>query len=307
MAVDTWTAKANMPETRAQHAAGRDDSGYTYVLRGRSSLFASGYTVYSSVQMLDHVADTWTAKANAPLADFEGGYITRNEDIHCLGGNTGRSDHRIFNGPGNAWSQYANLPNSLRFGNFTGYFPSDDSVVYLRDNLTYAWDPGTDTWTQKGNKPRLVQTGPRTSPTLDGYMYCYMGNSSGAQPWVDRFRLGSNTWEQMADAPIALYEHTSVQGGSADTPFGYVFGHPVSAHTHYQHDARSETWTQKADLPLQYTRYIGAVAMTNGPYFHATGGGGAGSNAFGNKANAVYEATPPPGSASRARRWVAFI
>jgi len=146
-ATDSWEKKADMPDSRAAHAAGVV-RGRIYILGGISGTAAAMNTP-ETVQEYDPVNDIWAEKA--PLQVLKRAYhdaVAVNGKIYVVGGGEGED-----NGAGGV--------------KILGYTPD-----------TEEYDPATDTWSNGDNMPTT-----RTDMAIgvvDGKIYAVGGWKNGA-------------------------------------------------------------------------------------------------------------------------------
>jgi N-acetylneuraminic acid mutarotase len=217
---DSWdTSKAPMPTARGAMGCAEVD-GKLYVIGGASSGQLNP-TIYSAVEMYDPITDTWTARM--PMTTQTEGHTVSavNGKIYSIGG--------------------LHQDNTL-WGSVT----------------VEEYDPVTDTWTSKTNIPSRGWD--QHSGVLDGKIYVTGGVSgfgpgSGAEPvaTLDVYDPISDSWDtSMAPMLTARYSHaTGVVNGRIYAFGGFRHGglYPPFK-TVEQYDSITNSWTQKADLPL---------------------------------------------------------
>jgi len=219
-ATDSWdTSKAPMPTARGEMGCAEVD-GKIYVIGGASS-GRLNTTIYSAVEMYDPVTNTWTARSPMPIRTISPTVSAVNGKIYAIGG--------------------------------IHYF--DD---LYGDVTVEEYDPVTDTWTSKTSKPSRGWG--QHSGVLDGKIYVTGGVSafspaSGAEPTaaLDVYDPISDSWDtSMAPMLTGRYHHaTGVVDGIIYAFGGFRHGGLYPPYnTVEQYDSKTNSWTQKADLPL---------------------------------------------------------
>ena len=158
-ATDTWTPKADMPTARWGFGASVVD-GRIYVIGGSPST-SSSYTHLATVEAYDPVTDTWTSKADMPIALRAFSTSAVNGKIYAFGGKNNTEKGRVnvfeYDPATDTWTPKADMP--------TGRENLATSVVNGRIyaiggrapsgilSLVEEYDPATDTWTSKADMP----------------------------------------------------------------------------------------------------------------------------------------------------------
>jgi N-acetylneuraminic acid mutarotase len=167
---------------------------------------------YSTVEEYDPATDTWTTKSPMPTSrGFHSANVVDGK-IYVIGGSEASA-------PGT---------NHVR--------------------TVEVYDPGTDSWTQKDDMPRLVSAG--FSSVVGGKIYVFGGY--GGSPRVDEYDPATDTWTQKDDMPTARHAHaTSVFDDKIYVIGGYeprTAGYPGMT-TVDVFDPATNTWTTAPDMP----------------------------------------------------------
>ncbi len=133
-----------------------------------------------------------------------------------------------------------------------------------------AYDPQTDTWTEKADipTPRFL---PATS-VVNGKIYVIGGGNTAVRselglPTVEEYDPATDTWTRKADMPTPRHGlSTAVLNGKIYAISGFD---GTNMATVEQYDPASDTWTKKADLPTLRSHL--ATEVVNGKMY-AIGG-----------------------------------
>jgi len=106
-----------------------------------------------------------------------------------------------------------------------------------------AYDPTTDMWTKKADKPTPRQD--LSTSVVNGIIYAIGGNQSFI---VEAYNPATDTWSKKADMPTRRSGlSTSVVNGIIYAIGGWISGTFFSTVEAY--DPATNTWTRKADMP----------------------------------------------------------
>jgi len=150
---------------------------------------------------------------NSPTARHECGFVQAGDKFYLLGGR-GNKPVQAYDIQDSVWSTLANNPLELHhfqpveyngliyvIGAFTGSYPNETPVPNI-----YIYDPVANQWTVGPSIPTLRRRGSAGVVLHNNKFYIVcgieVGHSSGWVKWVDRFDPQTNTWTQLADAPI---------------------------------------------------------------------------------------------------------
>lgn len=209
-ASNTWSTKALIPTPRGGLAAGVIN-GILYAVGG---VDANGL-VLSTVEAYDPTTDTWATKASMPKARWGLAAGVVNGILYAVGG-----------------SASANYPTR-----------STKSTVF-------AYDPVTDTWSEKASMPK-ARFGLAVA-VVKGKLYAVGGNNyRGNMNTVQAYDPATNTWATRASIPMPRTElAASVVNGRI-----FVVGGcnekdcRIAWSTLEAFDPETNTWTSEPSMP----------------------------------------------------------
>lgn len=211
-----WTQKANLPASYRRAAFGFELSGKGYLGGGIDDAVTSAGTIFNEFWMYDPSLNTWTAKANAPIATFRSSGVSCNGKGYMIGGSDAfsmYSDIYEYNPITNGWlskSLFPGVPtssggreggaatcinNKVYFG-----FGKDDSFF---QNDWWEFNPGTNTWTRKADFPGSGRTGP----------FAFTINNMGVAGMGSDGSYTSDTWWYNTTADSWNYTCSFTDGG----------------------------------------------------------------------------------------------
>jgi len=186
---DTWTQKADMPTARNGFGAGVVD-GRIYTIGGHTIEPAGATAGLSTVEVYDHLTDTWTRKAGMPTARTGLSVSVVDEKIYAIGG--------VFTSP------WAGLPT------------------------VEVYDPATDTWTRKADM--ITGRSSVSTIVVDKKIYAIGGagkNPWPGLPAVEIYDPATDNWAQKANMPTGrLALATSAVDGKIYAIGGCAFLRP---------------------------------------------------------------------------------
>lgn len=208
-ATNTWAVKAHMPTARYCLAAGAVN-GILYVIGGYGSNDAS-----TKVEAYDPAADAWTTKANMPTgrAFLAAGVV--NGILYAVGGSGpfGTVDTvEAYDPTTDTWTTKRSMPkprealavgvvNGILYAVGGAYCPYALSCSYK--SSLYAYDPATDTWTEKAAMPKGARFG-LAAGDLGGRLYAVGGNTGNGAFNLNRLESydpATNKWAENAPMP----------------------------------------------------------------------------------------------------------
>lgn len=182
---DTWETKTSMPTPRAFLGSGVVD-GKIYILGGA----IQNTNLQQVIEMYDPKTDTWTTAGSLNEIRFGMGSCVYENKIYIFGGRTGSGA-----GPADknveAWDPVTGEWTSDLSAMPTARWEPEcvliDSLIYVLAGMRWsnsghtavmeAYNPQTDTWTEKASLPGKRIAG--NVATLNGKMYFFGGNSGG--------------------------------------------------------------------------------------------------------------------------------
>ena len=252
-----WNQKAQFPKNGRHRAASFSIANKGYV--GIGHMNGTGTNInFSDWWEYDPATNSWTQKADYPVANYAVSIFVANNIGYIGGGALLNGEFYGFNPLTNTWVQTANCPG----------FPQDETAFsingkgYVTDNGNfYEYNPTTDQWTTKANCP--VTDWSITSFVVDGKGYV-KGNTT-----LYEYKPSVDQWTLRASFPgIAT-------GGSAAFSVnqkGYIiggFGGSLSNVTAelWEYNPANNSWTLKDDFPGTARRFCTAFSIGNKAYF----------------------------------------
>ncbi len=212
-ASNAWTAKASMSIARSQLAA-VGLSGKVYAIGG-----VGNWSIYAETEEYDPETNAWTLKASMPTGrDAHSGEAV-NGKIYVAGGYNGSSPDAMnyeYDAAADTWTTKAGMPY-VRYGHTAA---AVDGKVYIlggtgdsaggwADNLStmYAYDPGTDAWTEKTSLPAGRYGS--AAAAAGGKLYA-IGGHDGGDPAAylatnEEYDPSADAWTAKASMPTARH------------------------------------------------------------------------------------------------------
>ncbi|MCW3817747.1 carboxypeptidase regulatory-like domain-containing protein [Micromonospora sp. DR5-3] len=205
-------------------------------------------------------APPWTITANYPIAIMDNAMAAFDGKVYSVGGTDAAANvvnSYVYDPATNVWTRIANLPAALekpaaafvdgRLYVFGGWDPVGNTSPKV-----YVYDPNTNAWeTRASTNP--APTAAAGIGVVDGQIYLVGGCANGpcdlAHGAVVRYNPGADTFTTVAAYPEAVVWQSC--GGIDDTLYcaGGSVGQTDLKST-YAYDPGSNTWTRKADLPV---------------------------------------------------------
>ncbi|MEJ2700941.1 MAG: kelch repeat-containing protein [Sedimentisphaerales bacterium] len=260
---DSWTQKSDMPTPRFNHSAAVVN-GKIYIIGGVASepSFLNGKEL-SAVEEYDPATDTWTRKADMPVAR---GYLTKSNPvldgkIYVIGGGkSGSSRVDVYDPAMDTWTRGADMPTPrallatvawngkiYAFGGLSTLEVPVNSLQAL--NIAEVYDPKTNTWTQAAPMPQGVWE--HSADVIDGNIYVVGGaHNVNAMRILQVYDPQTDSWTEATPAPLSargfgatvICDNIYVMGGwlnSGQRPY-------LDA---WVYDQTTDTWTQADPLP----------------------------------------------------------
>ena len=208
-----------------------------YVFGGADSL---NWTATTSAGAYDPAADAWSGILSLPVARAGLSAAELNGKIYCLGGWSGKYDSAI------------------------------DTVDVI------AYDPATDTYTDKNSLPQARSFA--AAVNLNDAVYLIGGYNNGSYTkTLYRYNTGGDSWTGLASMSVNRAGHGAVALNNRIYVFGGLSsaGHPLSSGEAYNPDTNS--WSAIADMPIAL---FGLAAVTDGRYIYAAGGSSSTASMF---------------------------
>jgi len=236
--LDTWTARAKMPEPRKFEAA-FPLNGKIYCVTSGDDTGKDGGRIYE----YSPATDLWAKKRAVKIARHSSGFGAVNGRIYTIGG---------------LLEQQPAAGTSPLAGTLEEY------------------NPVTDTWRQRASlpRPRLFAVG----AGANGKLYAIGGVAQGDSRmfhsrFVDEYDPKTDRWTARADMPIesrayrvAVANEKIYLIGGADRNFSRLLS------AVYEYDPASDSWTARASMPTPRADY--AVTALDGKIYAFGGLGG---------------------------------
>jgi len=271
---DTWTAKSPIPTARALLSTSAVD-GKIYAIGGRQTY---GGSASSAVEQYDPVTDTWTTKAPIPTARQWLSTSAVNGKIYAFGGtprtyDTAFSTVEEYDPATDTWTEKAPMPTA-RLTHSTsvvdgkiyaigGFIRATTGGAESRSSAVEAYDPATDTWTEKAPMP--TARGFLATSVVNGKIYAIGGATAAGGTYlstVEEYDPVTDTWTTKAPMPT----RRGIASASAVNGIIYVIGGGSSGtvfSTVEAYDPATDTWTTKAPLPTRRSTVL-AASTVNG-------------------------------------------
>lgn len=252
---DTWTRKADMPESRFIFSTSLVN-GKIYVIGGSmNGLEAPGSTVVE----YDPDAETWTKKADMPTPRAFHSASVVDGKIYVMGGADEQiidtSTVEMYEPTTDRWERKADM--SVPRTAFSSCVVDGKIYAIGSGGLgkfppVEVYDPLVDTWT-----PLIAIPNARyavSAEAVNGKIYVISGAVGDVSvSTVEEYDPATNEWTRKADIPTPReYCSTSVVDGiiyamgGAFFPGGVIHTMPQSVEAY---DPATDTWTIKADMP----------------------------------------------------------
>ncbi|HYE22809.1 MAG TPA: malectin domain-containing carbohydrate-binding protein, partial [Verrucomicrobiae bacterium] len=280
-----WTAKQPLLEQLGEVAAA-STGGYVYVFSGHES---SGQN--NDLYRYDPQANTWLELAEQniiPAADHVAAQAI-NGKIYIFGGCVAGGESNslaVYDPVLNTWEQKAGLiRNGQPYGICSASSAEINGMFYIAGgihsnatiNLTFVYDPTTDTWTELAPMPAARNHAAGASMNGKFYIFggrCCGGNVSGAgNPQTFVYDPQTNVWTQGANLPTprggmgsgaVVGAEIFVIGGEGGGPFNGTFN------TVEAYNPIANTWRTLSPMP---TARHGIFPVTLNNRIHVVAGG----------------------------------
>jgi len=254
-----WAQKADMPTPRWKQTSAVVN-GKIYVIGGETS--EPDVRALSTVEQYDPVTNTWTRRADMPIArsNLPGSSAVVDGKIYVIGGDDavswGSPTVQEYDPSTDSWTQKGDMPTSRwslatcdvngKIYAIGGYH--SDSWVGLRTLEVY--DPATDTWTRKADMPLGVAL--LNTRVVRGKIYAVGGRPGiRSEPWVQEYNPATDTWTRKVDMPVGTSCMGSVVFGDKIIVIGgWLWSVNYPYRTIQMYDPEADTWTIEGDAPF---------------------------------------------------------
>jgi N-acetylneuraminic acid mutarotase len=266
-----WIQKASVGGVGRHRATGCATSHRGYI--GLGHINGTGQDItFKDWWEYDPAADTWTQKADFPIATH-GAVAFIADNCPVVGGGSALSTQFYkFNTADNTWAQIANciLPNP---GDSQGFTVNNRGFVYQANQLA-KYNPNTDSWSLCATPPATFGSW-TCSFVIEGSGYIKYGNQ------LLEYKPLHDQWIQRASFPG---NSTGGSSGFAIQQRGYVSSGYVGAlaivtEQVWSFHPATNTWRREIDFPGTSRRFPVAWAIHDRGYF-GTGTNGVNLNDF---------------------------
>ncbi len=201
-----WTQKANLPASYRRGSFGFEISGKGYVGGGIDDAISSVGNIFSEFWMYDPSLNSWSSKANVPLATFRSAGISCNGKGYVIGGADNLSLYNAvyeYNPLTDSWTAKTSFPGNPNSsgGREAGTGTSVNNKIYFGlgkddsffQNDWWEFNPLTNAWTRKADFPISGRTG-AWSFAMYNNPVVGMGSDGSFADDTWWFNVNTNTW-----------------------------------------------------------------------------------------------------------------
>jgi N-acetylneuraminic acid mutarotase len=205
-------------------------------------------------------APPWIDTANYPISVMDNAAAAFDGKVYSVGGASSTAivaNSYVYDPPTNTWTRIADLPAALEkpaaaFADGKLYVFGGWNSAGTPSNKVYVYDPGTNAWQTRA----AVNPAPRAAAgvaVVDGQIYLVGGCTNGTCTQSNvavRYSPATDAFTTVAPYPVAL----AWQGCGGINGTVYCAGGNSSAplKSTYSYNPSSNTWTQLADLPVDF-------------------------------------------------------
>lgn len=235
-------------------------SGKLYTFRGNNTTTFYEYEI---------AADTWTAKAVAPAAVYQGGDLVEGPPGY-LYGFPGRNLNTFwrYDIVNDTWSDAAaaDAPYSLYYGS-SMFYDGSQYIYVLRGNSDDAfmrYDTQSDTWETLTNTDFGAPNAQNNNNVYIGADLAYDGNGTfyaiqgNTLTGFSSYSVSTNSWTSLPNVPVLPYDGSQIVYDSASNAIYYISGwtNPFF----YKYDIGTQAWSKLPDSPAPFA---GGASMRN--------------------------------------------
>ncbi len=279
---DIWTTQTPMPTARFWYSCEVVD-GKIYAIGGANN---GGVSTFATVEEYDPVTDTWTTKQDMPTPRYNIASAVVDGKIYIMGGDDfwtpgwveGLRTLEVYDPTNDTWDiTKADMPTGRNGASacvvdgiiyvMGGVYMLPGDVVGRVLNVVEAYDPATDTWTNKAPMPTARFA--LSVPVVDGKIYAMGGNTGGGAGirTVEVYDPATDIWTTKASIPVGnCYFGTGIVDGIIYTTGGWIY----SAHSRvFAYDPVTDKWSEKTAMS---TPRVGLGAGVVNGKIYAIGG-----------------------------------
>ena len=283
--VNTWVQTEIEMPYNAAHMNTVSAEKKVYVMGGAPERTLG---VTDEVNAYDFVTGEWERKANMPVATNGMSLTHGNGKIHLIGGaySNNQNRHMIYDIESDTWEDKG-TPFSVGANYQYSASIYHEGLVYVAGgspynwgghfdgsplNVLYAYDPETDTWTQKANMLEASWGSQKLVP-YNGCLY-HFGMTS------QKYDIATDTWSAITPMPELIY-YSAITTVGTDV---YIMGSDTGSYNYaYKYSLPDDTWEKLPDLPQAF-RYCQAETIDDTIYIFTY-----------NVNDRVYSYSPAPG------------
>lgn len=317
-ALAPWSIVASYPAIIQSPAVSTDG---TFAYSGGGS---NNFVPIDGFYRYDPVADMWTTLASLPqpLFDARATYAANVNKIYLFGGLDASSNPLdttyIYDIATDSWSAGAPMPEA-RFFPTVAYYDANGKIYviggldasFLEASQTWEYDPVADTWDTSRTSIPVAMGGSATSIVDQNIYLAGSFGATGGTTLHYRYDILADSWMQMADLPVPVYEAAGAAVGAQTYVVGggnpavgalatrqarmaaFVKAPAVSYNTTYIYDIPSNTWASGPNTNVPHS-FTGGTAIGNLLIVVAGFDGGNGNTDTVETALAEGGATPTP-------------
>ncbi len=252
---NVWVPRASMPTPR-RYASSGVINGLVYVAGGKD---ASAVT-RNILEVYDPVANSWAAKASMTAVRVGAMQGVINGVLYVAGGNNASgaslATMESYNPTTNRWTSRASMPVIRSFGASAVI----NGILYIAGGgngstgtgsvlaSVYAYDPTTNSWTQKASMP--APRGDLTGVALNAQFYVLGGTLNGTvvDGAVSGYDPATNAWTAKSTMPTPRnHVNAEVLNGEIVIPSGLLAGSGASAVVE-SYNPVTGAWTTRAPV-----------------------------------------------------------
>ena len=270
LAQEPFTKKTSMPTARLAMGTAVVD-GKIYVIGG----WSSENSPLSVVEVYDPATDSWDTKTPMPISNGFFGCTVLDGKIYAIGGGLSRPNPlsivEVYDPATDSWNTKTSMPTARscvaactvngKIYVIGGTF--QDSYVLEGKGIVEEYDPVTNTWTTKKDKPTRVWGSPAC--VVDGKIYVSGGNIQypNISAVLEVYDPVEDEWDiTKAPMPNAKYSHSICAVNKNIYSFGgwnNCSTGPLYTKVEV-YDPTTDKWTQSRDIPLTLAE-LSAVAV----------------------------------------------
>ena len=265
-----WHQKASFGGVGRHRAFGMSIFNKGYI--GLGHVNGTGMDIsYKDWWQYDPAADSWSQKADFPVAVHGAVGFSIDKKGYVGGGSVLNGEFYVYDPLLNTWSPIASCP--LSPGDTQGFSIQNKGYVYQGDQLA-EFNPVTNSWELKANSP-IVFSAWSSSFSSSGSGFIKSGI------YLYEYKPSVNQWLQRANFPGSMSNGSSAFSIEDKGYFtcGYVGGLSTVTDEVWEFNPGNNTWTPVAEFPGIKRRFPVAFSINGFGYF-GTGTNGINLNDF---------------------------